>query len=700
MSVLSPPVSPPLNFSLASAQEYFATAFQGAPVLFAISTIADGCYIHVNEVFLSTLGFSREEVIGKTSLSLNLWTDPAERSRMVTILRNTGTIRNQEVVIRKKSGELFTALFSGSLFDFGDHSLLFTLASDVTDLRHSDSDLALLQNVKKDLRHSNERLALAAEIAELGTLDFYPRTGLLECDEITHLHFGLSPGAPVDYSLFLSAVHPEDRNRVGGFITELVATRKDGVVATEYRAIGIEDGTERWLAARGQMFYNSSGQAVRFIGVTRDITKKKQYENTILQLNRLHAVLSAINQMILHTHDAPTIYREVCRIAIEQGDFRLAVVGLQDETRCSVSIGAAYGDLECLAEISNCPAPGDLGPSGISIREGRLFLCNDIESDQQLAPWSAIAGRYGIRSCASIPLHRAGAVIGALSLYAGERDFFDVQQVELITQIGGDLSFALDAIDNERRRIEAEEALRMKRQVLIHQSRHAAMGEMIGNIAHQWRQPLNTLGLHLQAIPMFYRGDGKDREQIEGCVEKGMELIQHMSQTIDDFRNFFKLDKERKVFNAAEEVRKTMNLVRDSFLHNHIVIDFQVRREACSTGYPNEFCQALMNIVQNARDAFASSASLHKQLTIEVDERDGQVLITVGDTAGGIPEDILDRIFEPYFSTKGAQGTGIGLYMAKTIIETNMGGSLTARNVDAGAEFTITLPVGYVPRNA
>jgi len=243
----------------------------------------------------------------------------------------------------------------------------------------------------------------------------------------------------------------------------------------------------------------------------------------------------------------------------------------------------------------------------------------------------------------------------------------------------------------EQRVADAVLGLRRMDQILISQSRQAAMGEMIGNIAHQWRQPLNTLGLIVQELQMTYGRDEFNKESLDASVKKAMELILHMSQTIDDFRNFFKPDKEKILFHVNQAIEKILSLVKPNFKNLSINIEVIGTDGTEIFGYAHEYSQVLLNILLNCRDAFEVS-NIDRQLviTIAVSKEDNKSVVTVADNAGGIPEDIIDKIFDPYFTTKGPdKGTGIGLYMAKSIIEKNMGGRLTVRNTADGAEFRI-----------
>lgn len=235
--------------------------------------------------------------------------------------------------------------------------------------------------------------------------------------------------------------------------------------------------------------------------------------------------------------------------------------------------------------------------------------------------------------------------------------------------------------------------LRQKDQVLISQGRQAAMGEMIGNIAHQWRQPLNALSMLISNIQFAQMNNELTEHYLGESVTTANRLIQKMSSTISDFRNFFSPDKEKVAFAALPQIQNAVELV-DAAFHNHnISISIRPEGDCLLYGYPNEYSQVLLNILGNAKDAItahAANASGHIEITIS--QADTMGCVTLRDNGGGIPEDLLDKIFEPYFSTKN-NGTGIGLYMSKMIIEHNMGGKLYAHNRQDGAEFVILTPL-------
>ena len=244
----------------------------------------------------------------------------------------------------------------------------------------------------------------------------------------------------------------------------------------------------------------------------------------------------------------------------------------------------------------------------------------------------------------------------------------------------------------EERIKKAVDELREKDRVLIIQGRQAVMGELISNIAHQWRQPLNMLGLLAQELPMTYKMGTFTKELLEANVAMTMKIIQQMSQTIEDFRSYSQPDRVKTDFKVLQVIAKTLSLLEGSLNAHRIRTEVEHEGDPVVNGYPNEYSQVLLNILINARDAFLAGKAASPSIVIRVFYENGSTVVTVTDNAGGIPPEIIDKIFEPYFTTKGPeQGTGIGLFMSKTIIEKNMNGVLSARNTGVGAEFRIKM---------
>jgi len=230
-----------------------------------------------------------------------------------------------------------------------------------------------------------------------------------------------------------------------------------------------------------------------------------------------------------------------------------------------------------------------------------------------------------------------------------------------------------------------EENLKQQ-QLLQEQTKLAAMGEMIGAIAHQWRQPLNALGLSIQNLEYDFKDGYIDQKFIQQYVKKNKETIGFMSRTIDDFRNFFKVDKVKEKFDARQAIEETVTIQEASLKKYNITLNvsgdnFQIY------GLRSEFQQVILNLMSNS--AYELNKYKIKDPMIQIELNNQKILVT--DNAKGVSEEILDRIFEPYFTTKEqGKGTGIGLYMSKIIIEENMGGTLKVENQEGeGASFII-----------
>lgn len=231
---------------------------------------------------------------------------------------------------------------------------------------------------------------------------------------------------------------------------------------------------------------------------------------------------------------------------------------------------------------------------------------------------------------------------------------------------------------------------REKDHLLIQQSRLAAMGEMLGNVAHQWRQPINALTLVLANIKDAYDFNDLSKEFLDRSVADGQRLIQKMSTTIDDFRNFFNPNKQKSHFSLRLAIEHALQLVEPSFKVHQIAIEFDKRTDVEVEGYPNEFSQVILNLLVNAKEAITGKRIESGVIRIAIRDDGNEAVIAVSDNAGGIPAEILPRIFDPYFTTK-EKGSGVGLYMSKMIMG-HMNGKIEARNAMTGAEFDVTLP--------
>ena len=239
-------------------------------------------------------------------------------------------------------------------------------------------------------------------------------------------------------------------------------------------------------------------------------------------------------------------------------------------------------------------------------------------------------------------------------------------------------------------RLKKEREANEKERILAHQSKLASMGEMIGNIAHQWRQPLTELSSILINTELYFERDKLTKEKFHTKIKEANNQITFMSKTIDDFRNFFSSGKKKQYIEISTIINKVTHLMSASLHNNNIELKTQIVDDFKIYCYPNEMPQALLNIISNAKDVLKEKDIKNATISLKAFKKDRANIITIEDNGGGINITPIDKIFEPYFSTKQAKsGTGIGLYMTKTIIEKNNNGKIEISNSPIGAIFTI-----------
>ena len=238
----------------------------------------------------------------------------------------------------------------------------------------------------------------------------------------------------------------------------------------------------------------------------------------------------------------------------------------------------------------------------------------------------------------------------------------------------------------ESRVKEEIEKNRQQELMLLQQNRLAQMGEMINMIAHQWRQPLTSISTSIQNLIYDYE-DGmlNDDKHIKSFIDKNKKTISFMSQTIDDFRNFFKIDKNKENFDVLAATQKVLDMQQAQLEDYNIEINIE-GDSFKYLGFESEYQQVILNLISNAKDALVEKKIVNPQIDIVLEKNK----IVVKDNAEGILDEVIARVFEPYFTTKEqGKGTGIGLYMSKMIIENNMDGNLSVNNNENGAEFVI-----------
>ena len=270
---------------------------------------------------------------------------------------------------------------------------------------------------------------------------------------------------------------------------------------------------------------------------------------------------------------------------------------------------------------------------------------------------------------------------------------YDIGAIEYITKpindtlLNAKLKVYIDLFNEQKRK---EEEIQKKDHVLIQQAKMATMGEMLGVISHQMKQPLNVLSLYCSDVKDSYKFDEIDDKFIDDFAINTKAQIEFLSKTIDGFREFFDPHKSKSLFKIEDAVKKSLKLIDTQLSLHNVQINLNINDESVF-GVITELEQVILNLLTNAKDAFIEKDIQERIITITSNKSSEGVMLSIEDNAGGIMKENLDKIFDPYFTTK-EEGTGTGLYMVKLVIKSSFNGDLKIENSNIGAKFIITLP--------
>jgi PAS domain S-box-containing protein len=508
-------------------------------------------------------------------------------------------------------------------------------------------DISERKRMEEALSVTHDNLKKAEKLAKIGNWSLDLVTSELDwSDEIFNI-FEIDKGKfGASYEAFLHAIHPDDRDEVNRAYTNSLETKQKYEIS--HRLL-MDDGRVKYVHEQCETYFDDAGKPLRSIGTVQDITALKQTEIELKKLLDEHnALLQVKTTGFVHLKDRHFLWtNETFEVMMgyEKGELQGAparIIYIDDEEY------RTYGE------------------------QGYKALSETGTFTKELSGVKKDGTPIWLLACMTVLKDSDNEAVGIA---------IDVTKQKQLEQ-------NLQALVSE------ETAKRMeKEKLLLQQSKMAMMGEMIGAIAHQWRQPLNALAINVQDAEMAYKFGEIDDEYMDKFKKDSMIVIQSMSKTIDDFRDFFKPTKEKEDFVLEASIRQALYVMGPLLRTNDIGLEFSTDKEHQIHGYKNEFQQVIIILLSNAKDALVELGVENPHIDIGIQEKpDNQLEITVSDNAGGIPVDIIDRIFEPYFTTKEqGKGTGIGLHMAKEIIERQMGGKISVKNSEYGAKLTIEL---------
>lgn len=421
--------------------------------------------------------------------------------------------------------------------------------------------------------------------------------------------------------------------------------------------IDYPDGRRVLLDTLKTPFFDLDGEVLGVVGISRDITERKRMEEELRNSQEKY-------RSIVDAYDG-LIY--IC-----SHDFRAEFMNrkLIERTGYDATGGFCYEILH--GRDSVCP-----------------WCVNDRVFTGETVYWEMLSPKDGRwYYVVNVPIHNAN---GTLSKHSVMTDITDLKLTEEKLRKQKQQLEELNATLEKRVQEEVEKN-REKDIIMIQQNRQAALGEMLDHIAHQWKQPLNAISFIVQDVELTYSCGDLDDLYVNETVRRTMDLLDHMVHTIEVFRDFYRPDKERAAFRVKDSIDGALSFIAPALRFQSIEVDLDVDPELSATGFPKEYAQVLLNILTNARDAFRERKTEKPLIKIGAFAEGGKAIVTITDNAGGIPEEIIGKVFDMYFTTREKKGgSGIGLYMSKNIIEKNMGGKLSVLNVDGGARFRIEL---------
>jgi PAS domain S-box-containing protein len=613
-----------------------------------IITNLDGDIEYVNPRFLEVYGYAEHEVLGKNPRLLKSVANSANTYQDLWQTIRGGKSWHGELVNQTKNGE--QSWQSASISPIFDENGVITHFLAIQD------DISDRKYIEEVLRQNEERFRTIANYTYNWESWIDPNGKLLWVNPGVERITGYTPDecyAMTDYPVGM--VCPEDRAMVAQHFVGTLSGA--GHRSLEFRILR-KDGEVRWGEVSLQQVYDA-GTSLGHRSSVRDITEYMQVMDSLHDTREmLQLVLDHIPQGIYWKDRNGTYLGGNAVVTRDTGrDRRNDIKGLTDS---------------------------DL----FSSEEAKRFRRYDLQvmnSDQALINYEEKftnadgSERWVLTS--KVPLHnRDGEVFGVLGTYT---DITERKQAEMALQ-------ALNEMLEQRVKEETAQNMAQER-LLIQQARHAAMGEMIGNIAHQWRQPLNTLGLIVQNIAIDYQDGVLDQNSLTEYKNTATDTVHKMSRTIDDFRNFFRPNHPEETFSLLVPIQEASNLIDASMQNNAIAVTVDCAEDIKAFGSSNEFSQVMLNLLANAKDALVERKSPLKTIEVSAHEEGNHAVVFVRDNGGGIPLESMDKIFDPYFTSKES-GTGIGLYMTRMIVEQHMHGKITCRNTGDGAEFTLSLP--------
>ncbi len=615
-------------------------------------------YTGCNQAFSDFLGLPIDYIIGKTDYEL-FPTQFADlfRSMDKRVIEGLESYSNYEWVEHADGRRLYMLT---------QKSPLFNTQASLIGMVGIARDMTKEHELEEQLKVSNDYLVTAQSIASVGHWDWDIISGrLFWSDEIYHI-FGYEPQAfGATYDAFLQTIHPEDREMVAEAVKTSVAEHQDYNI---FHRIVLPDDTQKVVHEIGHAIYDETGRPVQMIGTVQDVTELKRMENELAEQKE------AFESIFEYSSDGLSLIEDGRFIACNQAVVRMMRASSKE-------------DFLNIHPSQLSPQYQPDGRNSFEKAEEMMQIC--IEKGRNQFEW-VHTRKNGEEFWAEILLTRL-IIKDKPLIHVSWRDISERKFLENTLQTSNIQYRTLaDQLDKKVKEQSAQ---------MIKQSRMAQMGELLSMIAHQWRQPLSSIAAVASSIKikLSLTSDEAINEESKTYLDRQMDeietLTQSLSSTINDFRTLYKPDKVKQYVHISDPIERALQLMGITLEKDAVKIERIYESDISVQMHANEIMQVMLNLLKNADDNFLEKSVAKPLISIYTTEEEKFVRIEVCDNGGGIREDIIEKIFDPYFSTKDDKnGTGLGLYMSKIIIEQQHRGQLNAYNRDDGVCFNIELP--------
>ena len=445
--------------NLHASEKRFSKAFHLSPMGMAIFRSSDGRFVYVNDTFVQISGYSREEIIGRNAIELQLYANPKERDSILKKLREQGKLDKFEFKTRTKSGEIRDGLSATTEIDLDGEKHYLSLIMDITDRKQAENSLKLY----------TERLEKAEEDANLGSWEFDAVTQKGWWSKQMYKFFGFDnyEEVPSDEE-YLNRIHPDDRQWIQNVMT--IMSHGELPEIKIFRT-NPEFGRIRYLEPTVNIVRDTNGNILKITGTSRDITQRVLYEETLKKLNRELKAISNCNQTLLRVEDEQTLLNEVCRIICEEAGYRFTWVGFAEQDKAKSIVPAAWAGFED-GYLSNVKLSWseknehDQRPAAIAIRSGETVYSQDFSKDSRMIPWLDGLLKRGYKSGIALPLKdEKKKTFGVLLIYSSEVDNITPDEIILMEELAGDLAYGISALRIRTEHKKAEMQIRSSEQL-------------------------------------------------------------------------------------------------------------------------------------------------------------------------------------------------------------------------------------------